>query len=165
MTRYIGILLLLVTSVTFVWSGCVSAGPGEEPPELPPNPPGCDRVVEEHRENPELPVDLPPKPVRMPVLFCRACLGQPITVTYLVDESGVPDHRTIEMKGLRPEEDRVSIRRNALQARFQPARVGECRVPAPFLVTINRRRSPAEVREVPFMPDGAATKGWEQEAN
>lgn len=114
-------------------AGCVSQNPGEPLLDLPPNPPGCEEVVQQHRDEPELVVDEGPRPVRMGIpAACRDCKGDWVTVTFLVDESGVPDRSTMEVEGTKSFDAVLTIKKAAQEWRFAPARVGECRVPAPY---------------------------------
>ena len=119
-------------------ASCVS---GSSYPELPPNPPGCESVVQRHQEDPGLPVDSPPRP--MEILFPPGTdwRQEPdtIIVSMVVDETGVPLPGSIEVSGARLPVTRRNITKDVPGWRFIPARLGECWVPGPFFYSLTFR--------------------------
>jgi len=112
-------------------ASCVSGRPSLE---LPPNPPGCESVVQRHKKDPGLAVDSPPKPMGIlipPVTNLRA-EPERIIITFLVDETGVPVPGKVLVSGAKLPATKRALTEGLQDWRFIPARVGECWVPAPF---------------------------------
>ena len=114
--------------------GCAAPSPAR--PEFPPNPPGCEGVVQQHLAKPTMEVSVPPRPSRLSIPPCRWCQSERVSVRLVVDESGIPIPGTIELgeqEGLIPAR---AIKEAASQWQFTPARMGECRVPALYVYWI-----------------------------
>jgi hypothetical protein len=55
-----------------------------------------------------------------------------LEINVIVDEDGKPIPGTVEVSGAPSVSDERTLKEEALEWRFMPARVGECRVPAVF---------------------------------
>ena len=120
---------------TFLVATC--SGPGSAPPDLPPNPPGCEILVKEHRSKPASAVDIPARPLGVLMPPSRGYRNYRLEITLIVDEAGRPIPGTVEVSGARSVSDERELKELTLEWRFQPARVGECRVPALYAYTIS----------------------------
>ena len=112
-------------------AGCVTGRPSLE---LPPNPPGCEGVVQRHQKDPGLAVDSPPSPLKLliPPAADPRVESDRIIITFLVDETGVPVPGTVLVSGARLPDTKRDLTKGLQEWRFIPARVGECWVPAAF---------------------------------
>lgn len=116
-------------------ANCV--GSTETPLVLPPNPPGCESLVQKYRDHPELAVDVRPEPRGMVFPPSRGYRNYRLEIKVIVDENGRPIPGTVGVSGARSVSDERELKEETLEWRFMPARVGECRVPAVFGYTIS----------------------------
>ena len=118
--------------------GCAS---GHPPFELPSNPPGCENVVQQHRDDPGLDVDSLPRPRRyvFPPPINRRVEPEKIIITFLVDETGLPVPSTVQVSGARLPATRRALTERLVDWRFIPAKAGQCWVPAPFSYEVTAR--------------------------
>jgi len=110
--------------------GCATTVPGR--PEHPPNPPGCESVVRQHLDNPEMAVDVIPRPRLLQIPPAKRREPNVIMVRLVVDESGAPIPGTIELEGAEGPVPVKEIKDAVAQWQFHPARHGVCRVPASY---------------------------------
>ena len=133
-----GLRLATLLLATGVLASCV--GSTGTPADLPPNPPGCEGLVQEYREHPGLAVDVRPEPRGYVIGPNRGYENRRVEIKLTVDEFGNPIPGTVQVSGARSASDEKSLQEETLKWRFAPARVGECRVPAVFEYTISGRQ-------------------------
>jgi hypothetical protein len=63
-----------------------------------------------------------------------------LEIRVIVDENGRPIPGTVKVSGARSESEEGNLEENTEKWRFEPARVGECRVPAVYKYTISGRQ-------------------------
>ncbi|HEX6747635.1 MAG TPA: hypothetical protein VF092_10130 [Longimicrobium sp.] len=122
-------LRLLAAAVTTV----ACAPPWTTIPAYAPQP-ECDSVVVAHRANPAAAVDQEPEvaEIRLPPNAPRVVRGKSYTLKFVVSEDGTIDPASIEIPLALPPEYAAHLRQSLARWRFEPARAGECRVPATY---------------------------------
>lgn len=134
----------LVVFLCLVALGCASTN---QAPESFVNPEDCAAAVQRARDDLKLRRDSPPEPeqVEIPSGLVPGVGRAVIPIYFVVDEHGRVETESLALpEGLDPAA-RESLRRAALEWRFQPARIATCWVPAfvDFKIEVQRVRTGA----------------------
>lgn len=131
----VGLRGAYVALVCGAWAALTGAGGCATPrslgPDYPPDPPSCEKVVEQAVAEPGLPEITPPtfREPFVPPTAPAALRGRTLLVRFHVDAQGRVDEETVRVEGSTDAAYSRELADEIAEERFVPARLDNCRVP------------------------------------